>query len=100
MNRLFLATAMVVCLTALTFGQKDSNSKRPVVDQTQSQMDERASAAKRRTGKSVDPSRIGTPVADPQHRKRVLCRQYGPEEWNLIFPDIPSEYGGTVCVRK
>jgi hypothetical protein len=36
----------------------------------------------------------------PKYRKRGFCRVLGPEEWNLVFPEIPSEYGGTVCYRS
>ena len=83
-------------------GKKASKSKKEprTIDQTPKQLQDRATDVKRRTGKSVDPNAIGKPVADPHRRPRVLCRTYGPEEWNLIFPDIPSDYGGTVCVRK
>lgn len=100
MQRLVFTIMLVTCLTLSALGQKDKGSQKPVVDQTQPQMEQRAAAAKQRSGKSVDPNKIGTPVADPKRRRHVVCRTLGPEEWGLVFPDIPGEYGGTVCVRK
>jgi hypothetical protein len=99
MKRMIFTVLVTACLMLSAVAQKNRGSK-PVVDQTQPQMDQRVADAKKRTGKSVDANRMGTPVADPQRRRHVLCRTLGPEEWGLIFPDIPSDYGGTVCVRK
>jgi len=99
MKRVIFTLLMTACLTLSAVAQKNKGTK-PVVDQTQPQMNQRAADAKKRTGKSVDPNRMGTPVADPQRRHHVLCFTLAPEDWGMLFPDIPSEYGGTVCVRK
>ena len=39
------------------------------------------------------------PVNSPARRGRGFCRTMSEAEWNLVFPETPSEYGGTVCVR-
>jgi hypothetical protein len=40
------------------------------------------------------------PINSPARRSRAFCRTLGPEEWGLVFPESPSEYGGTVCYLK
>ena len=99
MKKLAIAVVLIGSFVFCVFGAKTGADKKPL-DQTQSQIEKRTSDVKKRTGKSVDFNKIGQPVADPQHRKRVLCRVLDPAEWGLVFPDIPSEYGGTVCVRR
>ncbi len=98
MKKILCTFALLTCLTLSALGQKDNKSEKPVVDQTPQQMNQRASDVKRRTGKTVDPNKMGTPVADPKRRKG-RCRYLGPEEWALVFPDYASNYGGTVCFR-
>lgn len=100
MRRLIFTVMLLTCLTLSALGQKDKGSQKPVVDQTQQQMKERVAEVKQRTGKSVDPNKVGTPVADPKRRRHVLCFTLAPEDWNVLFAHIPSEYGGTVCVLK
>lgn len=100
MRRLIFTTMLVTSLALAALGQKDKGSQKPVVDQTQQQMEQRTAEVKRRTGKSVDPNKVGTPVADPKGRKHVLCFTLAPDDWNMLFPHIPSDYGGTVCVRR
>ncbi len=99
MRRLVMTLILTSFLALQVLGQKDGKSTKPVIDQTPQQMEQRAGVVRRRTGKSIDPNKIGTPVADPKRRKGV-CRTLSYEEWALVFPDIPSEYGGTVCYRK
>jgi hypothetical protein len=78
--------------------------KIPVVTLSRQQVKRRLADVKKRSGKSLSVSKfgkLGKPVASPHLRRRHgFCRVLDPEEWNLVFPDIPSEYGGTVCVRK
>ncbi len=99
MKKLTISLALIVIFAFCSFGQKESN-KKPVIDQTRPQINQRVADGKKRSGKSVDFDKTGQPVADPQRRKHVFCRVLGPEEWGLLFPDIPGEYGGTVCIRK
>jgi hypothetical protein len=42
----------------------------------------------------------GHAEATPERRRHAVCYVLGPEEWNLLFPDIPSEYGGMICYRQ
>ena len=100
MRRLIFTVMLITCVTLSALGQKDKGSQKPVVDQTEQQMKERVAEVKRRTGKSVDPNKVGTPVADPKRRRHALCFTLAPDDWNMLFPHIPSDYGGTVCVRK
>ena len=89
---------------------KLSYVKLPVVNLTQGQIDRRMVKLKERSGKSLNFDEAGEPVVQLKpktkppgdrrsavHRRRKRCKVLGPEEWNLIFPDIPSEYGGMVC---
>jgi hypothetical protein len=82
--------------------------KFPLIQLTPAQFKQRVAEAKghltlRDVGEPVarpKPKKKPGPAAPQARRFRVLCRVLGPEEWNLIFPEIPSEYGGTVCVRR
>lgn len=98
MKRLLFTFAVLACLTLPALGQKESKSEKPVIDQTPEQMNQRVAEVKRRTGRNVDPNKMGTPVSVPKRRGR--CRYLAKEEWNLVFSDYPSEYGGTVCTRR
>ena len=100
MKKLAIAIVLIGSFVFCVFAEKNGADKKPPFDQTQSQIDKRTADVKKRTGKSMDFNKIGQPVADPQRRRHVLCRVLGPEEWGLVFPDVPSDYGGTVCVRK
>jgi hypothetical protein len=62
MKRMIFTVLVTACLMLSAVAQKNRGSK-PVVDQTQPQMDQRVADAKKRTGKSVDANRMGTPVA-------------------------------------
>lgn len=92
---------------------KLSYLKLPVVNLTQQQIDKRMADFKERFGRSLNFDEVGEPVAHSvsrietpedgviptlrRGRHKHRCRVLGPEEWNLVFPDIPSEYGGMVC---
>lgn len=80
-------------------GGGTTKSPPPVIDQTQQQMEQRISAAKKRTGKTLDLKKMGKPVSDPRDPKRRRCIQLSPFEWNLAFPERMGidKYGGTVC---
>ncbi|MBV9993719.1 MAG: hypothetical protein JO127_00770 [Caulobacteraceae bacterium] len=39
------------------------------------------------------------PVSSPARRGKGFCRTMSEAEWNLVFPETPSDYGGAVCVR-
>jgi hypothetical protein len=75
--------------------------KIPVVTLTRQEVRQRLADVKKRSRKSLRMSKLGQPVAAHKKRRRHgYCRVYGPEEWNLIFPEIPSEYGGTACYLR
>ena len=97
MKKLIVIATLISASAFFAFGQKNES---PVVTLTQQQINERTADVKRRTGKTINMERIGKPIADPHRRRRVVCRQMSPQEWGLVFPDIPSEYGGMVCTRK
>jgi hypothetical protein len=86
-----------------------THAKLPVVYSTPDDLDQRIAKAKThlKLPESLDKS---WPVAEPETGvakaagakapAKAFCKQYGPEEWNLIFPEHQSEYGGIVCYRS
>lgn len=96
MRKLLIITVIVSCLALTASGQKDQETNKPAVDQTQSEWNQRVADVKRRTGKSI---RLEQRVADPKRRGgRIRCYTLDPWGWELAFGQ-KTEYGGVVCVR-
>jgi hypothetical protein len=72
--------------------------KIPALTFTLPQLKERLAEAKKRSRKSISLRTLGHPVLSAR-RKRTICIALTPWEWNLIFPEAPSAYGGIVCYR-
>jgi hypothetical protein len=82
--------------------------KIPRLTFTLPQIKERLAEARKRSRKSISLRTLGHPVlsakasggaATPAARKRTICIALTPFEWNLIFPEAPSAFGGIVCYR-
>ena len=87
--------------------------KMPLMVVTRDEVKVRIGKARKRSRRRLNARTMGKPVLKaktkirgggslpaPLRRRRVFCRVLDPAEWGLLFPDIPSEYGGTVCIRK
>lgn len=84
----------------------------PAVTLTEKEMRQRTEELNKRSRKSLDLKKLGNPVAQPKPKRkspsggdastpqsRSFCRVLSPEEWSLVFPEYPSDYGGMVCYR-
>jgi hypothetical protein len=83
--------------------------KLPKVQLTPKELAEKISEIKERTGLDFTFDNMGPSISDAftskkkngpidsKRRKRKLCIQLSPFEWQLSFPGSRSEYGGIVC---